>query len=656
MSYASKPLKFLSMAIVIAAWGCSSDPADESPVSDIPDECNPLGGTSCIAPWPSSAYLVEADTATGYRLDLPPAAMPVNFNEIPVDPTPFNRFDGFGATGAIIAMFPNGVSSDNLPPHIDPGASLEANSATVLLNMETGERHLHFAEIDMNPVYAEDRALLIRPLERLQPATRYAVAIRSTVKDADGLDLPISDAFQALRDGTSYDHPLMDRLAPRYDAIFDALENDGVTRDELVLAWDFVTASDEFLLNDLLTMREQALPMMNAESTFTAAEIPANPEYVHRAFTGTHQAPNFLSDGEEDESVLVRDADGNPSMDGMFDANFAAIIPECVNNPETELPLPVIIFGHGLFGTGAGYLDDSLVQRIANQFCFVVLAGDFIGLSERQLTTVVHLANDLNLINTLTDKLAQSVINFIALEHMVRNVFESDPMFQFEGQSVMDPSMMFYLGGSLGGIMGGVFMAYDPYITRGALGVPGGAWGLLFERSLAWGALQLVAYSSYKDVTEQPLLVAMLALRLEPVDPATTAPRVIHDPLPDTPAKQILMYMAMGDSLVSNLSTEFMARSMDIPVVGPSLYVPEGLTESTEPLANGFTIYDEHPDPLPPMTNVPPLDDNGTHGGVNGRQAILRQVEQFFFDGYIVNTCFTDGDPVPCDCATGACD
>jgi hypothetical protein len=145
-------------------------------------------------------------------------------------------------------------------------------------------------------------------------------------------------------------------------------------------------------------------------------------------------------------------------------------------------------------------------------------------------------------------------------------------------------------------------------------------------------------------------------MTLEPFDPITTASRVVHDPLPGTPAKQILMYQGVGDSLVSNLSTEMTVRTMGIQVVGPSLYLPHGMSESAEPLSSGFTIYDEHPEPLPPETNVPPAEDNGTHGGVNERAAVLRQIQRFFFEGDIVNTCELEGVAVPCDCATGACD
>lgn len=644
----------LGLSLALALTGCSADSG--AVVSDIPDACNPLGGVSCMTPWPSMAFVTEADTVTGYRLDIPADAMPVNYQDRRMDPAPYNRFDGFPMAGAMLAVFPDGVDGEGLVSHTDPARSLDPDSTTVVINMETGERLLHFAEADMNPVYPEERALIIRPLVRMKPGSRYVVAIRSGIKDPEGNDLPSPEGFAAIRDGKTYEHPLMDRIESRYEDIFAALEADGINRDELVLAWDFVTASDEFMTSDLLSMRDQAVATFDPNMTFEASEVPADPARVYRSLAGTHQSPNFLTDGEEDDSVLIRDPGGTPELTGTFDARFAAIIPECISDPETPLPLPVMVFGHGLFGSGADYLDDNLVQDIANQLCFVVVAGDFIGLSARQLDTVVLIANDLGRISNLSDKLAQAVINFVSLSYMVREVFVNDEMFQYEGQPVIDTQQIFYLGGSLGGIMGNIFMAYDPYIERGALGVPGGAWGLLFERSLAWGALQVVARSSYKDWTVHPMLPILLGMRLEPYDPITTATRVISDPMPNTPAKQIMMYEAIGDSLVTNLSTEMVARTMEIPLVGPSLREPYGFELTTDPVPNGFTIFDEHPDDIPPLTNVPPTNDNGTHGGVNERQAVLRQAQQFFFQGIVTNTCLLDDAPAPCDCATGACD
>ena len=648
----------MALAAAVAASGCG----DNAAAVTVPTQCNPLGGDSCLMPWPSSAYLVEADTPTGVRLDLPAEAMPRSIQGVAIDPTPYNRFDGFSPTGPMLAVFPTGVSDRGLPGHDDPAASLDADSPTIVLDMDTGRRVPHFAEVDRNALFPEERALIIRPLERLSPGTRYAVAIRSSVVAEDGSALPIPDGFRALvagdRVGADQAHPLMARVAPRYDAIFAALGEQGVAPEELVLAWDFVTASDEFLTSDLLTMRERALPALSGTLTFTTEDVPADSTTTHRLMLGTHQVPNFLTNGEEDDSMLLRDGDGAPEPSGMFDAQFAALIPACVNDAGTQLPIPVVVFGHGLFGSSAEYAMDDLLPEIANRFCVAVVAGDFIGLTSRQINAVTLAAIDLDNAPLITEKLAQSVINFIALEHMVRGPFRGDSRFQVGDQEVLDPDRVFYLGASLGGIMGNVFMAYDPVITRGVLGVPGGAWALLFERSLAWTLLRAAASSAYRnEMTSFQVLVALLAMRFEPYDPITTAHRVIDDPLPETPAKNVLLYQAMGDSLVSNLSTELTARAMGIPVLEPSVRAPYGLALEAGPLASGLVVYDEKRTPLPPEGNVPPSQDNGTHGGINRREAVLGQVAEFLFTGDIVSHCLdAQSNPVPCDCTTGVCD
>jgi len=646
---------FATFVTLALATGCGDD-GTTPPSDQIPDECSPLGGTTCLMPWPSSAYLTaDASTATGFRVDLPQAAMPVNVDGTPVAVEPFNRFDGFPPSAPVLVVMPNGISGDGLPPPDDPAQSLAADSPIVLWDMTHNERAPFFAEIDTNVELAIQRALIIRPLIRLKPATRYAVFLRNTLKDVDGVVLESPKAFVALRDDGAYEHPRLGR--DRYPAIFAAATSAGLDKRELVLAWDFVTASDEFLTADLLAMRDEGVAAMGsagANLTFTAQERPASNPRVAKAYIGTFQSPDFLTDGENDSSVMRRDASGAPLMQGKRNANFAAIIPTCATTATG--PIPVVIFGHGLFGSGSDYLDDGFLQTVADQYCYIVFGGDFIGLTDRQLTVAALAANDLNKGNWITEKLAQSVIDFIALEHIIRGPMRTSAQFKIDGRELIDATKVYYLGGSLGGIMGNVFMAYDPQITRGALGVPGGAWTLLFERSLAWTALKGAAMGSYPDPLQYELLVSFLGWKFEPYDPITTASRVINDPLPGTPPKQILMWEAIGDCLVNNYSTETVARTMGLSLITPAIKQPYGLPPVASGLTSGITILDEHPTPLPPtQTNAQPIEDNGTHSGVNKRQAVLDQVRTFVLDGSISQTCQVGGQPAPCDCATGAC-
>ena len=645
-------MRFTSGVFLLAAAACG-----DSASSGIPDACNPLGGQACLLPWPSSTYEVaDSSTATGYRLALPADGMPVNIDGIAIDPVLFKNWDGFSLVAPMLAQFPKGVSATGLPSWKDPTQSLAASSPIVLVDMDTGERPPFFAEVDQNTTTVAKRDLIIRPLARLHPGAHYAVGIRNTVLDADGNPLEASPGFAALRDGKSFSHPRFADMKKGASDLFAALATAGVTRDELVLAWDFHTASDEFLQSDLRKMTAAAIPAIGnagANLTFTATAQPPIAG-IYKAYLGTFKSPDFLTDGENDDSIMRRDASGAPQMQGMRDANFAALVPQCVTTQ--PLPRPTIIFGHGIFGSAAGYLDNDFVQSIANTYCFVILAGDFIGLTDRQLQLAPLAVNDMNRGNQITEKLGQSIIDFIALETITRGPMASSPEFSYNGKSVIDPQKTFYIGGSLGGIMGNTFMAYDPNITRGVLAVPGGAWSLLFERSAAWHALIGAAQGAYPDPAVYQINLALLGMGMEFYDPITTAAHVLKDPLPGVPAKQILMWYSVGDCLVTNLSTELVARTMGIAMLAPSVKMAWGMTPTPAPLVSAINVFDEHPTPLPPDTNVPPATDNGTHSGINRRPAALRLTQSFLLQDTIVPGCQLAGSPAPCDCATGACD
>ena len=315
-------MKRLALAVVIstlAACGGSSShntsPDASTNTSGIPDQCNPLGGQGCLLPWPSMIYATtDATSATGFRLAIPANAMPVNVDPTPVSPAPLNRWDGFSPSGPMLVAFPTGISTTGLPPFSDPAQSLAADSPIVLVNMTTGVRAPFFAERDANQTDITKGDLIIRPLVRLDPGARYAVAIRNTVTAPDGSALAVPAAFAAIRDGTPFSHPLFPALAARYTDIFTALTAAGVDKSELVLAWDFVTASDSFLQNDLTVMRTAALPAIGTNgANLTFVTTPqANTADSYARYLGTFTSPDFLTDGENNDSILRRDAQRQP--------------------------------------------------------------------------------------------------------------------------------------------------------------------------------------------------------------------------------------------------------------------------------------------------------------------------------------------------------
>jgi hypothetical protein len=185
---------------------------------------------------------------------------------------------------------------------------------------------------------------------------------------------------------------------------------------------------------------------------------------------------------------------------------------------------------------------------------------------------------------------------------------------------------------------------------------------MLLERSTAWSILLNVHQGAYPDPEVHQLNLALaFGMGMEPVDPMTTAAHVIKDPLFGNPVKNILIWYAVGDSLVTNISTEMIAREMGIPLLGPSVKTPWNMTPVAGPQPNGIVVYDEKRDPAPYETNQP-QEDNGTHSGVNRKKAVMRQLQKFLLGmpREASQECLLGDPQMPtpalCDCTTGACD
>src|SRR3978361_1798139 len=133
-------------AIGAIAGGCNGDTA-----LPIEAQCNPLGINHCMTPWPNSAFeLDDATTATGKTLAIPDKTLTTSSAGTPAAP--------------MVMSFPGGVSTVGLPAASDMTMSTTQDSPTVVLDMTTGDRVAHFAEIDMQADDTPDsQALFIRP-------------------------------------------------------------------------------------------------------------------------------------------------------------------------------------------------------------------------------------------------------------------------------------------------------------------------------------------------------------------------------------------------------------------------------------------------------------------------------------------------------------
>jgi hypothetical protein len=619
-----------------------------------PAECNPLGTAGCVTPWPSSLYLVaDSTTNTGVRVDIPEGALPSNVDLIPIDPARFNEHDGFSPASFAFTAFAGGIDDGNLVGFDDYPASTTDASPTVILDMETGERVQHFAELDANSLDfdRDEQPLYIRPVNRLKPAHRYAVGIRSSLKGADGGDLPVSGAFVDLREGKATGHARLDERRAAYDDIFAAFEAQGIARDELVVAWDFTTASDEFLTAPMLGARDAALQAMgnlaeNVTYTITTDDPETDDDRLQRRVIGSFTAPLIL-DGTGDRAELAVDAGGAPMVTGTHDARYVAVVPACAT---AQAPVPMIIFGHGFFGD-IGEAQGDYMVRVADELCMVVLGTEWYGMARRDITGAALALNDAGGLVGFGERIVQGIIDFITLEQLARGKFATELLVDANDQPLVDPTRVHFYGISQGHILGTTFMAYDPFVERAALSVGGTNWSLLFERSANWPNFQLIINGAYSGVMNTVLIETLMQFGLDRTENFHVAHRLLADPMPGVPPKQILLHMGIGDTQVPNLASMQQARAIGLPLLGPSVEPVYGLTETTGPLDSAMVVFDEARAFDPPATNLRHTENNGVHEAVRRENAAVRQLGGFFGTGQVVQEC--DG---ACDCAAGKCD
>ncbi|HEY1958592.1 MAG TPA: hypothetical protein VGH28_23400 [Polyangiaceae bacterium] len=187
--------------------------------------------------------------------------------------------------------------------------------------------------------------------------------------------------------------------------------------------------------------------------------------------------------------------------------------------------------------------------------------------------------------------------------------------------------------------MGLSFMGYDPDVTLGALGVGGGFWATLFQRSVNWKEALLIIPDNYADSLDQQLLMALAQMQFDFSDPATVAPYVLNAPLAGVPKKQLVMMMGVGDAQVPNVATEMIARTSGIPLLSPNAVDVFGMTPTQGPLPSALTTWNVNAPPVPPDTNQTPAHDNQVHQAIRRLPQEMQMLDTFFATSQVVDTC-----------------
>ncbi|TXI82544.1 MAG: hypothetical protein E6Q40_12255 [Cupriavidus sp.] len=322
------------------------------------DRCDFFDNHYCLFPWPNDYFTTtDSSTDTGRRVNLNILSMPRNIAGKPIDPTEWNHNDGFSPGQAILVRIPNlNTAKTGAVPITNIGDSMRDSQPIVVLDADTGERHLIWSELDANltkftacdairpidaalgiagdaglpaaeqikdlgdqlraqckkllpqieiPLFDPGPALIIRPAINFKEGHRYIVALRN-LKDGSGNTITAPPSFQIYRDNHSSLLPQVNNRRAHMEQLFAKLAAAGIQRNTLYMAWDFTVASKRNLSERVLHIRDDSLAALgdntpgsgvdgNAPSISKVTVVDNVSSTIAREVRGVITVPSYLN-------------------------------------------------------------------------------------------------------------------------------------------------------------------------------------------------------------------------------------------------------------------------------------------------------------------------------------------------------------------------
>ncbi len=605
--------RLLTLAL-LAALGCNKTEDEVDLVAF--DDQDGLLGEGLMNPYPNPWLMVDGKVTIPVD-DLPPASVVNPSGDFPVERVEYRT--GFSPVTPILLRLPD-VSCEACPKWKNP---TPGEGAVLLADLTTMEFLPVFAELDAYED-AVDPTLIIRP--QIAMAYDHDIAV---VVTTEAMGRP--DTFQSFVDGTA-DSVHREHFS---DLIADLGEL-GVDEADIALAWDFP-------VGDGTTPLRSAISQVSAPGTWdfqfvrnadAGDDVPAN---TWRSAYGRFDTQGFLIDG-----ALDLNEDGTVNEAGTNDAMLVAIIPDSVVDAAPGT-VPVMLYGHGLLSSPQIDLYDNggwAPHELANELGMIVIATSWGGLDAEELLVAVSVANDFAQMPKLTGAMIQGQANTRALVQLITDGdLLTDPVFQgAAGQQLADVDSVYYWGISMGGILGGVAMSQNPEIEAGVLHVGGGAWSTLLERSRNWTQFEFMVLNSVPKAEDRQTYYALSQLFWDAVDPLAYAD--------DLKSRTILLQESFGDDSVNNITTRMLARSIELPLLTPSVdgvYSLDQVPADLPPGSRALAQFDSERG-APPNKNRP-ADSSGAHDVTVGWDETRWQAGDFLnpaTTGAVIHYCGTE--------------
>lgn len=636
-----KLIKSLSLGLVLLFLaGC--DNGD----TDLEESINEQGfyarfdPSNSVLPSPNNLLFTNSGDGT---LNIPV----VNENDFSDPKVAMNTLDGFSTTAPLTAQFSSAIDADSVIPGKTVRVfKVNANLLEVIRELTPGQDYT--ATLSSADPY--DTTLAILPMRPLTPQSTYVVVLTRGIKgkygDSAGTELPyalaksntpltdasgvslylaLSDAdaqaLEPLRQVTNITEGTVENFSTVLDT--DQVVPD-IAKQDIVLSWSFRTQSVRGVLDSALDIIDSSIPHITASKTdYDTGLIVSGSPGAALIYTGTLDTDYFLTTASPNITAPLYEFWHNSSNSFPTPLNSTPVptgiktMPVLITVPKTPAGSngwPVVIFQHGITRNrtdllaiadslaAAGFVGIAIdlplhgITDTTNPFYDASNENtfnlDFVntdgvpgpdGLIDDSGTHFINLSNLL----VTRDNVRQSVVDLAAL-------YKSLPQLDadvFAGE--LDTDHTYFIGHSLGGIVGSVFLRYfdgsataHGDIKDAVLAMPGGGIAKLLDGSATFGtviASGLAQHNLIKGTQDYESYMGAAQTIIDPVDPLNYA----ADYVTDTNQGVLLFEVIGGTGTISDQVIPNNVLPDSTPGTVPSLLA------GTDPMASlmGLTIW-----------------------------------------------------------------
>ncbi len=439
----------------------------------------------------------------------------------------------------------------------------------------------------LSSVDTSNQTLVISPLRPLKPKSHYMVALTRGIQSSDGRSAApeatyiITKSASPLIDGsgkslvltlTDEQAQALEPLRQLVNAQEAALAGAGLSSDQVALSWTFSTQSTGDVLSVVRSNAAGASAINPVSIGTTAALLGAGPGLAD-VYMGTLDVPYYLTNAStpSDPTPLGTfwQGAGGSNLTRFNPAPVATsteTIPLLVSIPNNagSAPWPVVIYQHGITTDRTTML--AIADALASAgFAVVAIDLPLHGLAPtNSLYTGMERTFDLDLVDNVTgapgpdgtaDSSGTHFINLASLltsrDNLRQGVADLFVLFNelaamdYDGDSNadFDTSKVYFLGHSLGAMVGSVFAALEPGVRDITLAMPGGGIAKLLDGSVTYGpriAAGLAANGVIKGTAQYESFMGAAQTLMDSGDPLNYTAGA-------TTGRGVLMFEVVGD-------------------------------------------------------------------------------------------------------------